>query len=76
MCVLNFHIVDTDAAYYDGIQPQKILSHCERRKKVKYSEACLERRCHSTTLMVSVDGVMGEETKTAAKQLAAALSTK
>ena len=60
MCVLNFHIVDTDSKSYDGRHPHKILSHCKWCKKGKYIEDCLERRLHFTPLILSVDRVMGE----------------
>ena len=33
MCVFNVHIVETDAEYYDGKHPPKILSQHNRQQK-------------------------------------------
>ena len=58
MCVFDISNVAIDTASYDGRHPYKILSHRERRKKVKYIEACFERICHFNKFMTSVEGVM------------------
>ena len=76
MCVLNICVVDTDAASYDGIHPNKILSQHKRCKKGKYIEACLDKQHHFAPFVFSVYGVMWEDTKAENKQLGAALITK
>ena len=47
----------------------------KHRKKGKYIEAFLERQRYFTLIMLSVDGMMGGETKEATKQLYSALLT-
>ena len=47
----------------------KILSNHKLHKKGNYIEACLDWRLHLILLVFEVDGDMGEETKTATKQL-------
>ena len=59
MCVFDISAVETDAAYYDGRHPRKIFPQNKQRKKGKYIEACLERRCHFTPLVLSVYKGMG-----------------
>ena len=73
MCVFNVCVVGIDTASYNGIHPHKILSQHEQRKRGEYIEACLELRRHFLPLVLSVDGVVVEETKAATKQLASAL---
>ena len=74
ICIFKFRAVDTESASYHGRHPQRILSQHEHRKKVKYIEAFLERRCHLTIPAFSVDEVMGKDTKTETKKLSADLS--
>ena len=76
MCVFDISAVDTDAAYYDGRHPRKILSQNKQRKKGKYIEAFLEQGCHFTPLVFSVDGLMGEYTKEETNKMATTLWTK
>ena len=52
------------------------MSQHEQYKKVKYPEACLDRKCHFMLIVFSVDGVTWEDTKTATKKLSADLSKK
>ena len=49
------------------------MSHQKQLKKGKYIQAFLEKQHRVTTLVLSVDRVMRNETKVAAKQLAANL---
>ena len=60
MCVFNVIGVGTDSESYDGINPQKTPYH-NKRKKGKCIEACLERRCHFTSLVFSVEGMTQEK---------------
>ena len=76
MCIFNIHIVDTDVEYYDGRHQHKILSQHERHQKGKYIGAFLERQHQYMLLMLSVEGVIGEDKNAVTNQLAASLSTK
>ena len=73
MCVFDVCIVDKDAASYDGRHPHKILSQHKCRKKGKYIYDCLDRQFHFMPLVLSMGGVMEEETTSENKQLASAL---
>ena len=76
MCVFDISVVDTDAESYDGKFPRKILFQPKRHKKGEYLETFIEIQRHFMPLFFSVDGVVGEETNTATKQLDGSLSKK
>ena len=57
-------------------EPDKVLAKCEKLKKDKHLQACLERRRDFTPLVYSVDGMAGRETKMAERRLAANLAGK
>ena len=61
-CVFGVRDVDTDLASYGEKHLHRILSQHDRHKKGKYVEACLERRHHFMSLVLEVDGVMGNDT--------------
>ena len=73
MCVFDVCNVDTYKASYQGKHPQRILYQYKRHKKGKYLEDCLEIRQHLIPLVLSVDGVIGEEKKVVTKKLVATL---
>ena len=68
-CVFYVCVVDTYSDSYDSRHPHKILSQDKWHKKGKYLEACLAQRFYFMQIVISVDGVMGEEKNTATKQL-------
>jgi hypothetical protein len=76
-CILDVRVTGTDAKTYCKRDPAKVLESQEKEKKRKYLEACLKRRRrHFTPFVCSVDGMLGREAKTFAKQLAAKLANK
>ena len=75
-CICNVRITDTYAPLNHGRDPKAVLTTHERAKKVKYLEACYERRRHFTPLVYSVDGLAGEEAQAASKRTASLLSRK
>jgi hypothetical protein len=72
----NLLLKTIDAKSYSKCTPAKELESQEKEKKRKHLEACLERRCHFTPFVCSVDGMLGREPKTFAKHLAAKLANK
>jgi hypothetical protein len=56
--------------------PSKFLKAAERLKKKKYLQQCLDQRCQFAPFIVSVDGLIGEESKTVLKVLAERTVTK
>jgi hypothetical protein len=76
-CILDVRVTGTDTKTYCKRDPAKVLESQEKEKKRKYLEACLKRRRrHFTPFVCSVDGMLGREAKTFAKQLAAKLANK
>ena len=42
MCIFDVFVFDTDAPYYKGKQPNRIMSYHKRIKKGRYIETCFE----------------------------------
>jgi hypothetical protein len=57
--ILDVCVTDTDAPYYRGQDPHKILAKHEKEKKDKYVGACLAWHHTFTPLVFSVDGLRG-----------------
>ena len=74
MSVFDIHIVDKDVESYDERHPHKILSQQERHKRGIFLEAWLKWRRPYVYLVLSVYGLVWEETKAKTKQLVASLS--
>ena len=43
ICVFDVRVVGSDAGFYDGRHPHKILSQHEWRKKGKYIDSCIQQ---------------------------------
>ena len=74
--VVDVRMTDVDAASYNNITTEKCLAKHEQAKKKKYLQACLEQRIHLTSLVFSIDEVMGRETEAFVKRLAKHLALK
>ena len=79
-CIFDVRVTDTECPSYATTATEghamKVLAVQEKKKKLKYNQACLDRRRHFTPLVFSVDGVEGKEVKAAIKCLASKLSNK
>ena len=69
-------VTDTDAESYSGRSTESILRSAEQEKKQKYQDDCQERHTSFTTLVISVDGVLGAEFNQFLKRLGEGLSLK
>ena len=65
-----------DSKTYVNRSPNKVLAAHKQEKKKQYLQACLDQRRFFVPLIVSTDGMLGEETKATVKQLAWLLSRK
>ena len=61
MVALLIRVIDTDAPSYLHWDVASILSSDEEEMKRKYNDAAEARRASFTPLVVSVDGVLGQE---------------
>ena len=75
-CILDVRVTDTDTKSNLNRDPAKVLESHERAKKKKYLGACLAQRRHFTPFVVSVDGLLGKEAKTALKKISTRLAVK
>jgi hypothetical protein len=73
---VDIHVTGTYAKSYCKRPPDKFLEPGKKLKKKKYLKAYLEQRCHFTLFVCSVDGLLGHEAHTFAKQLVAKLAKK
>ena len=69
LCFFVVRVVDTDADTYVGTQLHKVLTQYDWHNKCKYLEARHDWRRHFTSLVLSLEGEMVEETKADTKQL-------
>ena len=76
MALFDVHVTDTDAQSHSQRVVTAVLSSAEEEKKKKYSEAAALRRASFTPLVVSVDGVLGQEANFFVKLLAQKLAHK
>jgi hypothetical protein len=60
----------------NGWTPFKVLESQEKEKKQKHLGACLENRRHFTPLVLSVDGLLGQDAQAFAECLAVKLAGK
>ena len=74
--VHNMRVVNTDAKYYLGKQPEKCLQEAERENKWMYLEACLQQHKHFSPFVTSVDGLLRVEATSALKRIVSHLATK
>ena len=72
----DVRVTDTDAESYSGRSTESILRSAEQEKKQKYQDDCQERHTSFTTLVISVDGVLGAEFNQFLKRLGEGLSLK
>jgi hypothetical protein len=75
-CLFDVRITDTESRSTRNQDPARIIAKCEKEKKAKHLEACLERRKDFVPLVYSVDGISGREAKSAERRLASALAWK
>ena len=73
--MFDIRIVDTDAQSYRERTPLAVLCYTEHNK-LKYSQACQDRRATFTPLVLSVDGMMGCEATAFFRQIADLLSAR
>lgn len=74
--LFDIRVTDTDAQSYVQRSPSDVLASAEREKRVKYGQACEDRRALFTPLCVSVDGMLGREATKFVQHLADQLSYK
>ncbi len=74
--IFDAQIVNTDSPSYSSKEPQHILDQSESNKKIKYEDACHQRRRDFTPLIYSVDGLPSKGTTLAEKRLAQLLQNK
>lgn len=75
-CIFDVSVCDTDCKSYLGKDPERVLYGREKIKRQRYGGVCHEQRRHFTPLVYSVDGMVAEEAKRAAKRLGRLLSEK
>ena len=75
-CIFDVSISDTDGKSYGKREPEKVLASREKTKRKKYRQVCEDQRRDFTPLVYSVDGLVGEEARRAAKRLGRLLSNK
>ena len=75
-CILDVRITNLDAPSNIHRKPEAVLLSQEREKKKKYLQACLDQRRHFSPLVVSCDGVLGNEAKVVLQNLAGSLAKK
>ena len=76
VALFDVHVTDTDTLLHSQRVVTAVLFSAEEEKKKKYSEAAALRRASFTSLVVSVDGVLGREANVFVKQLAQKLAHK
>ena len=76
VALFDIRVVDTDAPSYSHRDVAAILSTAEEEKKRKYCDAAEVRRASFTPLVISVDGVLGQEAECFVKLLAEKIATK
>jgi hypothetical protein len=74
--IFDIQVCDTDAKSYGNRESKKVLEAAARKKKVKYEEACLERRRDFTPMLYSVDGMAEKHTRAAERRVAGMLAVK
>ena len=74
--IFDVQVCDTDARSYGNRESKKVLESAARRKKVKYEEACLERRRDFTPMLYSVDGMAEKHARAAERRVAGMLAVK
>jgi len=72
ICVLRTQMLDPTGRR----NLQKVLEQHEKEKKDKYLQNCLKMRKDFTTMVYSVDGIVGREARNAEKRLATHLAGK
>ncbi|KAL7463062.1 hypothetical protein ACHAXS_003449, partial [Conticribra weissflogii] len=76
LTVFDAQIINTNSLSYSSKDPQQILDHSESNKKIKYEEACHQRRRDFTPIIYSVDGLPSKGKVLAEKRLAQLLQNK
>ena len=74
--LFDVRVSDTDAQSYLSQSPSEVLLNAEKEKKVKYGQACEERRALFTPFCCSIDGMIGREGETFLKRLGDSLALK
>ena len=76
VALFDIHVVDTDTPSYSQRDIAAILSSAEEEKKRKYCDAAEVRRASFTSLVVSVDAVLGREAECFIELLAEKIAIK
>lgn len=74
-CIVDVQVTGWHKSYCHS-DPAKVIAAQEKEKKRKYLEPFLEQQCHFTPFGCSMDGLLGCEAETFAKQLATKLDNK
>jgi hypothetical protein len=75
-CITDVRATDADAKTSHKRDPAKVLESQEKERKRQCLQPCLDERHHFTLFVCSVDGTLGREASTLAKQLSAKLAAK
>ena len=59
--MFDVHTDNLEVVSYLCISPGKALVKAEKEKKYKYLQPCMESRCYFTPLVLSEDGIPGEQ---------------
>jgi hypothetical protein len=74
--IFDVQLCDTDAKSYGNRESKKFLESVTRRKKNKYEEVCLDRRCDFTPMIYSINGMADKHARTTEKWIAGMLTPK
>ena len=75
-CIFDIRVSDTDAPSYIKLDPVKVIENQEKQKKQKYLQSCLDQRRQFTPVVLSIDGLLGQETKSIVRRLSLKLAQK
>ena len=74
--MIDFKVVNTDAASYVGRSVRSVLESAAAGKKAKHKQACADRRADFTPFVCSTDGAIHREGQHFLRRLSARLSAK
>ena len=74
--IFDVRVTHLGSKTYVNRSSNKVLAAHEQEKKKQYLQACLDQQRFFVPLIVSTNGMLGEETKATVKQLAWLLSQK
>lgn len=74
--IIDVRVTDTDPSIYKKQSSEKVLIAQENEKKKKYIGVCLNNQRDFTPFVVSVDGLLGPESKGLLRRISSNLSSK